>query len=203
MTADYATQREIGRIKVCIAQVWAQREDLKQAMTSGALTLRTGLKLLDETDLLLSDLDSRFKALWDATQPSTETLAHPAAQWAEATHFEPAHLDCVTAIMLKILDGKCKMSGAEKNALTAVYDVVRDRPGHGLDDDVHTLIAQARQGANSVADAIHAWRIRAETGIPKPVMKGFKQWLRASLPIPADHTVPTVRPGLVEGPYVE
>lgn len=190
MASDHGTQHEIGRIKVRIAQVWAQREDLKQAMASGALTLRTGLKLLDETDLLLSDLDSRFKALWDAARPSTETLAHPAAQWAEATHFEPAHLDCVTAIMLKILDGKCKMRGAEKDALTVVYDVVRDRPGQGLDDDVHALIAQARQGANSVADAIHAWRVRAETEIPKPVMKGFKQWLRASLPMSGPHEEP-------------
>jgi len=183
MAADHDTQHEIGRIKARIAQVWAQRENLKQAMGSGALTLRAGLKLLDETDLLLSDLDTRFKALWDAAQAGATTTPHPAAQWALVTDFEPAHLDCVTAIMLKILDGKCKMGAAEKNALTAVYDVVRDRPGQGLGDDVHALIAQARQGANSVAESIHAWRVRAETQIPKPVMKGFKQWLRTSLPM--------------------
>jgi len=110
---------------------------------------------------------------------------HPAMQWAQDTPLEPAHLDCVTAIMLKILDGKCKMGEAEKTALTAVYDVVRERPGQSLGDEVHALIAQARQGADSArADAIHAWRVRAEAQIPKPVMKGFKQLLRTSLPMP-------------------
>lgn len=192
MNADHDTQQEIGRIKARIAQVWAQREHLKQAMGSGALTPRAGLKLLDETDLLLSDLDSRFKTLWDATRPRAEITTHPAAQWAQATDFEPAHLDCVTAIMLKILDGKCKMGDAEKNALTAVYDVVRERPGQGLGDAVHVLIAQARQGTNpALAESVHAWRVRAEARIPKPVMKGFKQLLRTSLPMPDLQEDPT------------
>lgn len=187
MNAERDTQREIGRLKDRIAQVWAQREHLKQAMGSGALAPRAGLKLLDETDLLLSDLDTRYKALWDA-----QSAPHPAAQWALAIDFEPAHLDCVAAIMLKILDGKCKMGDAEKTALTAVYDVVRERPGQILGDAVHARIAQARQGANgAVADSIHAWRMRAETEIPKPVMKGFKQWLRTSLPLPDPHEEPT------------
>ncbi|MBI1284269.1 MAG: hypothetical protein GC183_08025 [Thiobacillus sp.] len=117
---------------------------------------------------------------------------HPAAQWAQATDLEPAHLDCVTAIMLKILDGKCKMGRSEKAALTAVYDVVRERPGQGLGGDVHALIAQARQGTNpALADALHAWRVRAEALIPKPVMKGFKQTLRTSLPMPDLQEEPT------------
>jgi hypothetical protein len=108
------------------------------------------------------------------------------------TTLDPAHLDCVTAVMLKILDGKCRMGGAEKSALTAVYDVVRDRPGQTLGTHVHVLIALARRGQETtshafvpaeIRDPIHALRIEAESRIPKPVMKGFKQWLRASLPM--------------------
>jgi hypothetical protein len=176
-------QQEISQLKARIAEVYAQREQLKRALETGDLAPRAGFSQLNETDRLLSDLDTRFKRLWDAAR--TPALMHPATQWAHDSPLEPAHLDCVTAIMLKILDGKCKMGEAEKSALAAVYDVVRERPGQGLDDAVHALIAQARQGTDSaVAASIHAWRVRAEAHIPKPVMKGFKQSLRASLPMP-------------------
>ena len=174
------TEQEISWLKDRITEVWALRERLKQELENGALTPRTGLQQLDETDRLLSQLDTRFKALWDASPQGS-----PAAQWALNTPFEAIHLDCVTAIMLKILDGKCKMGEADKTALTAVYDVVKERPGQGLDVEVHALIAQARQGADSVlAASVHAWRVRAETHIPKPVMKAFKHLLRTSLPMP-------------------
>lgn len=184
-------QQEISQLKARIAEVYARREQLKQALETGDLAPRAGFIQLNETDRLLSDLDTRFKALWDAAQKGKPAI-HPATHWARATPFEPAHLDCVTAIMLKILDGKCRMAEAEKTALTAVYDVVRERPGQGLGDAVHALIAQARQGANpALADAIHTWRVRAETQIPKPVMKGFKQLLRASLPMTHPREEPT------------
>jgi len=176
-------QQEISQLKARIAEVYAWREQLKQALETGDLAPRAGFSQLNETDRLLSDLDTRFKRLWDAAR--TPALMHPATQWAHATPLEPAHLDCVTAIMLKILDGKCKMGEAEKSALTAVYDVVRERPGQGLGGEVHALIAQARQGTdNTLAASIHTWRVHAETHIPKPVMKGFKHLLRTSLPMP-------------------
>jgi hypothetical protein len=174
---------DLHRLKARITEVYAQRERLKRELDTGVLAPRAGFIQLNETDRLLSDLDTRFKTLWDAAQQSRPAI-HPATHWAHATPLEPAHLDCVAAIMLKILDGKCKMGEAEKTALTAVYDVVKTRPGLSLGDDVHTLIAQARQGTpRALAEAIHAWRVRAETEIPKPVMKGFKQMLRASLPM--------------------
>jgi hypothetical protein len=178
------SRQEISQLKDRIAEVYAQRERLKRELETGVLAPRAGFIQLNETDRLLSALDTRFKTLWDAAQQNRPAI-HPAAQWAHATPLEPAHLDCVTAIMLKILDGKCKMGEAEKSALTAVYDVVRDRAGQSLGGEVHALIAQARQGSSpTLAEAIHAWRVRAETAIPKPVMKGFKQLLRTSLVIP-------------------
>ena len=186
-----AIQHEISQLKARIAEVYAQREHLKQLLETGALAPRAGFQQLEETDRRLSQLDTRFKALWDAARQGSPAM-HPAAQWAHATPLEPAHLDCVAAIMLKILDGKCKMGEAEKTALAAVYDVVRERPGQGLGDEVRALIAQARQGTNpTLAEAIHAWRVRAETDIPKPVMKGFKQLLRTSLPMPDPQKEPT------------
>jgi hypothetical protein len=173
------------RLKTRIAEVYAQRERLKRDLENGVLAPRAGFIQLNETDRLLSDLDTRFKNLWDAAQQGKPAV-HPATHWAQATPFEPAHLDCVAAIMLKILDGKCKMGEAEKAALASVYDVVKIWPGLSLGDDVHALIAQARQGSTpALAEAIHAWRVRAESEIPKPVMKGFKQLLRRTLPMSA------------------
>lgn len=183
--------QEISQLRTRIAEVYARRERLKRELEAGVLAPRAGLMQLNETDRLLSDLDTRFKTLWDAAQQSRPAI-HPAAHWARATPLEPAHLDCVAAIMLKILDGKCRMGETEKSALTAVYDVVKDRPGQGLGDEVHALIAQARQGTNpALSEAIHAWRVRAETRIPKPVMKAFKQSLRTSLPMPDPPKEPT------------
>lgn len=181
MNAD----QEMHQVKGQIAQVYARRVALKNDLEAGAIPPRTGFARLEEIDRVLSDLDSRYKQLWDAdTSNAASDADHPAARWARATLFEPAHLDCVTAIMLKILDAKCKMGGPEKTALAAVYDVVKDRPGQGLGDEVHALIAAARQGADAaLAERIHTWREQAEAHIPKPVMKGFKQLLRASLPM--------------------
>jgi hypothetical protein len=191
MNAEQDTELEIGRLKACIAEVHARRERLKRELETGMLAPRAGFIQLDETDRLLSDLDTRFKTLWDAAQQG-EPAVHPAMRWAHATPLEPVHLDCVAAIMLKILDGKCRMGEAEKAALTAVYDVVRTRPGLSLGDEVHALIAQARQGTNpALAKAVHAWRVRAETEIPKPVMKAFKHMLRTSLPMPDPRKEPT------------
>lgn len=191
MNAEQDTKLELGQLKACIAEVYTRRERLKRELETGDLAPRAGFIQLNETDRLLSDLDTRFKALWDAAQQGKPAI-HPATQWAHATPLEPAHLDCVAAIMLKILDGKCKMGEAEKAALTAVYDEVRTRPGLSLGDEVHALIAQARQGTNpALADAVHAWRVRAETEIPKPVMKDFKHMLRTSLPMTDPREEPT------------
>lgn len=177
-------EQEIHYIKQRIAAVYAQREQLKQALEQGGLTPRAGFAQLEATNQELSGLDSRFKQLWDAERSAAASAPHPASEWAQRTVFAPIHLDCVTAIMLKILDAKCKMGAPEKSALTAVYDEIKLRPGQGLGEEVHDLIAAARQHKDAeVAARIHAWRERAEACIPKPVMKDFKQLLRTSLPM--------------------
>jgi len=173
-------EQEMQQIKGRIAEVYARREGLKRALDSGALAPRSGFAQLDATDRELSDLDTRFKSLWDAAH-LPGAAPHPAVRWARQTVFEPVHLDCVTAIMLKILDGKCKMAAVDQAALAAIYDAVKDRPGQGLAQAVHAAIAGARAAPDSDSD-IHDWRVRAEAHIAKPVMKAFKQWLRASMP---------------------
>lgn len=178
-------EQEMQQIKGRIAEVYARREGLKQALDSGALAPRRGFAQLDATDRELSELDTRFKSLWDAAHPRG-AAPHPAAGWARQTVFTPAQLDCVTAIMLKMLDGKCKMAAADRAALMAVYDVVKDHAGQGLAAAVHAAIAAARSAPDPHPD-IHDWRLRAEAHVAKPVMKAFKQWLRVSMPL-ADQT---------------
>lgn len=114
-------------------------------------------------------------------QAVMETL-HPAARWAETAPLDPLQIDCVTAVMLKILDNKCKMSTEEQIALMAVYSVVKERDGLLFDDSMHLAIQTAMQsGGLTSSERIHELRLHAEQEIPKPVMKHFKQYLRESL----------------------
>jgi chromosome segregation ATPase len=58
-------EQEIQQLRGRIAEVFARREHLKQALEHGAVALRAGFQQLEHTDRELSDLDGRFKALWD------------------------------------------------------------------------------------------------------------------------------------------
>jgi hypothetical protein len=88
-------------------------------------------------------------------------------------------VDCATAVMLKVLDGKCKMGAAEKIVMELLYDAVKGRPGERLDPAVHALIAAARrEPGEALKMAVYEQRLLAETAISRPVMKGFKAMIR-------------------------
>lgn len=98
----------------------------------------------------------------------------------------PIEVDCVTAVMLKILDGKCKMADGEKTVMEALYDVMKDRPGAVLAPGLHLVIALARAGGDDeLREQIYEQRLYAETMISRPVMKGFKAMLRREGVLPA------------------
>lgn len=59
---------ELADLKARIAEVFARRENLKQAMGEGSILPRQGFRELEATDTELSALDLRFKQLWDAQQ---------------------------------------------------------------------------------------------------------------------------------------
>jgi hypothetical protein len=107
---------------------------------------------------------------------------HPAAVWAVNAPLDPLQVDCVTALMLKILDHKCKMPPEEQIALMAVYSVVKDRECLLFGEDIHMAIDAAMDAAQGACnERIHELRLEAEAMIPKPVMKYFKRYLRESL----------------------
>lgn len=65
-------ESELHDIKQRIAQVYARREVLKQRLERGEGSPREAFARLDATDRELSELDSRFKQLWDARQACTD-----------------------------------------------------------------------------------------------------------------------------------
>ena len=106
------------------------------------------------------------------------TAAH-VSDWVLAHPLSPSDVDCATAVMLKILDGKCKMGAVDKLVMEQLYDAVKDRPGQRFGDEFHTLIASARQEAGEVLkNFIYEKRVLAETMISRPVMKDFKAMIR-------------------------
>ena len=107
------------------------------------------------------------------------THAQQVAEWVRAHPPSPGDVDCATAVMLKILDGKCKMNEIDKIVMAHLYDAVKDRPGLRLGEDIHGLIATARHAADeALKDFIYERRVLAETAISRPAMKAFKAMIR-------------------------
>ncbi|MCV6598542.1 MAG: hypothetical protein OIF40_15860, partial [Mangrovicoccus sp.] len=98
----------------------------------------------------------------------------------------PVEIDCAIAVMLKILDGKCKMPPHEAQIMAGLYDLLRPRPAQHLGAPEHEMIAIARaeDGPRFRAEVYEA-RVLAETRISRPVMKGFKAKLRKGGILPA------------------
>lgn len=107
------------------------------------------------------------------------TAAHVAG-WVAAQALSASDIDCVTTVMLKILDGKCKMGGVEKVVMAQLYDAVKHRPGERFGADYHRLIASARVApGEELQNHIYERRVLAETALSRPVMKAFKAMIRA------------------------
>ncbi|MYM62284.1 hypothetical protein [Pseudomaricurvus sp. HS19] len=99
--------------------------------------------------------------------------------WARRFPLIPVHVDCAIAVMLKILDGKCKMKPEEKVVMTHLYHAVKNRPSRLLGGEMHSLISRAEETRDrDLLDAIYEQRVLAETMISRPVMKTFKSLIR-------------------------
>ena len=102
------------------------------------------------------------------------------AIWLERHPLLPIDIDCAVTVMLKILDGKCKMRPAEKIIMTILYDQIKSKTGALFEPSIHHLIAQARrlQDDEALKMQIYEKRLLAETSISRPVMKKFKAFIR-------------------------
>ena len=105
--------------------------------------------------------------------------SHVVTSWALQREFDPIHIDCATSLMLKILDGKCKMNKEEKQVMAVIYDVIKDKAGKLLDPRVHQLITLARiELSEQLVEKIYEQRLYTEQMISRPVMKAYKTMLR-------------------------
>ena len=106
-------------------------------------------------------------------------LSNHVAQWLENNPLSPTHVDCATAVMLKILDGKCKMKIDEKKLMAVLYQQTKHQPGNLLGNDIHQLIKKTGNTPDEeMSNHIYEKRLLAETMISRPVMKEFKALIR-------------------------
>ncbi|MGI1670169.1 MAG: hypothetical protein K6L74_07580 [Neptuniibacter sp.] len=99
--------------------------------------------------------------------------------WVSEHDFKPTEVDCAIAVMLKIIDGKCKMPSDEKIVMATLYDHVRYQKHSLLPKDVHQLIDRTRNSQDeSLKLEAYEQRVLAETVISRPVMKAFKARIR-------------------------
>jgi hypothetical protein len=116
-----------------------------------------------------------------AAQAAGLPAAAQASPEALALGFTASDIDCTTTVMLKILDGKCKMNAREKPLIAQLYDAVNSRPGRLFGAEIHALIATARRGMDeALVERIYEARLLAETALSRPVMKAYKAMLRDS-----------------------
>ena len=106
----------------------------------------------------------------------------PIKQWLTHHPLSAIEVDCATTVMLKILDGKCKMPEEEKVVMAELYDEVKHLNGELFEQNhIHTFIASAR-GEISEAKKLEIYeqRLMAETMLSRPVMKKFKARIRSN-----------------------
>lgn len=102
--------------------------------------------------------------------------------WLKKSRLTAEQNDCVTAIVLKVLDAKCKMDAVKQSTIMSVYAQTRSHPGLLFHQDVHQAIDRVIHSADEAGfRQIHVYRQFAEASIPRPVMKTFKAFLRESL----------------------
>lgn len=106
------------------------------------------------------------------------------ATWLSKYPLSEIQADCVTTIMLKILDGKCKMTASDKVVIQHLYAHTRFLPGELFGEDLHHLIEahlelwKSKSITEESTQAIYEKRLLAETMISRPVMKAFKKMIR-------------------------
>ncbi|KAB2923325.1 MAG: hypothetical protein F9K30_10990 [Dechloromonas sp.] len=105
--------------------------------------------------------------------------AEHVASWVQTHALTPGDIDCITTVMLKILDGKCKMGSVDRIVMAHLYDAVKHRYGERFGGEYHRLIASARAApGEAMKNLIYEKRVLAETMLSRPVMKAFKAMLR-------------------------
>lgn len=111
-----------------------------------------------------------------------------ARQWAKSYTFSDIQTQYATILALKILDGKCQMSGEDQTIFMAVYDGIGEKIPSPWTTPLHRLISQSRVEGQlachpSSQDTIKFHRQEAEGAMQRPIMKSYKAMVRQALGI--------------------
>lgn len=108
-------------------------------------------------------------------QPVTQPDSKDIQAWARQQRFDAEHLDCMTAVMLKILDNKCQMKRDTQQLFIDIYRAMDKHESNLFDLGIHSFIQQVFKHPDPLSlRHIHELRLYAESAIEKPVMKAFK-----------------------------
>lgn len=100
-------------------------------------------------------------------------------EWVQKHPLTPVHVDCSITVMLKILDGKCKMKTEEKVIMSCLYEAVKNQPAALFGPEINEFIQEARSRLDEdMKNRVYEKRLLAETMISRPVMKAFKAMIR-------------------------
>lgn len=111
--------------------------------------------------------------------PTVSGLEYWVTNWVSQHIMSTSDVDCATTVMLKILDGKCKMKVVEKRVMAALYDAVRDLDAEQMGAEMHGMIDEVRWDLSEEnKNRVYEKRVLAETMISRPVMKEFKARIR-------------------------
>lgn len=99
-----------------------------------------------------------------------------------ATSLKSFERDCAVTVALKISDDTCKMDAEQRALFMALYDTLPSYSSQIFDNNIHTLIHEAR----TAPTATHYARIKKEremamAAITQEKMKAFKASVRAAL----------------------
>ncbi len=111
---------------------------------------------------------------------TSEAERRAVAAWVSARRLTPQDVDCAITVMLKILDGKCKMASDEKRVMACLYEATRELPSWHFGEAEHALIDEGRRRDDEAFRMqIYERRVLAESMLSRPVMKAFKAMIRA------------------------
>jgi hypothetical protein len=109
-------------------------------------------------------------------QPAIPSDSKAITAWAMQQNFNTQQIDCMTAVMLKILDKKCQMSADVQQLFIDIYQVIEKNESDIFDLEIHSFINQVLRYPDPLSlRHIHELRLYAESAIEKSVMKAFKQ----------------------------
>ena len=123
----------------------------------------------------------REQARAAAREDVRASLRAHVADWLAGRELGAPEVDCANAVMLKILDGKCKMPADEKRVMRELYRQLERRCGRLLGPGVHDLVEAAGEHPDeAMRSRIYEQRVLAETAIARPLMKAFKAMIRST-----------------------